>query len=83
MKEIYIQKQKEKPRKGIETFLPKVKDKEIEITLMNGLTFKAKLLAYSKYEILVELIETKKELIIFKHGILSINLNERRDKNES
>jgi sRNA-binding regulator protein Hfq len=75
MKEIYIQKQKEKPRsKGIETFLPKVKDKEVEIVLNSGVSFKAKLIAYSRYEILVELPETKKQMIIFKHSIFSINI---------
>jgi sRNA-binding regulator protein Hfq len=74
MKEVYLQKQKEKP-KGIETFLPKVKDKEVEIVLNNGVSFRAKLLAYSKYEILVELLETKKQIIIFKHSIFSINIS--------
>jgi sRNA-binding regulator protein Hfq len=75
MKEMYLQKQKEKPRKGIETFLPKVKDKEVEIVLNSGVSFRAKLIAFSKYEILVEMPETKKQIIIFKHSIFSINIS--------
>lgn len=66
----FIKKEK---KKGIESFLPKLLDKEIEITLNNGASFKAKLLGFSKYEIKIELLNTKKEMILFKHAILSIN----------
>jgi len=76
--------QKEKKTKKIESFLPKLKDQIIEITLMNGLTFKAKLLGYSRFEILIELLSSKEELIVFKHSILSIKRCDtiKSDKNE-
>jgi sRNA-binding regulator protein Hfq len=76
VKEIYIQKQKEK-KKGIETFLPRILNKEVEIILLKeGASFKAKILAFSKYELLIEMPETKKKMILFKHSIFSIVLNE-------
>jgi sRNA-binding regulator protein Hfq len=79
VKEIYLQKQKEK-KKGIETFLPKVKDKEVEIILLKeGASFRAKILAFSKYELLIELSNGKK-MILFKHSIFGISLNGKVEK---